>query len=165
MATLDINAAPETKILRAFETILKCDPTLKRVVKVWRTWREKPGQNPPFAIAQVPPGQVAIRITPTNGPDEWLFPGTFKGAVYLHFECLIQGGDADDPLNLWHAIKLAFYTGVANTQNANQQALIAAGAYTGLPLFSAPFGYAGTDATFWECQGTCKIETMLTFNS
>ena len=165
MATLSLNPAPETKILRAFEAILKADPTLKRVVKVWRTWRERPGQNPPFGIAQVPDGQAAIRITPTAGPDEWKFPGAFKGAIYLHFELLVKGGDADDPLNLWNAVKQAFYVpDNPAAQNANWNTLQAAGAYT-LPIFSAPFGYVDTDSTFWECQGTCRIETLLTFAS
>jgi len=165
VATLDLNMAPETAVLRAFETILKTDPTLKRVVKVWRTWKEKPGQLPPFGIAQCPDGQAAIRITPTAGPDQWKFPGAFVADLFLHFEMFVKGGDADDPLNLWHAIKLAFYpVNNAAAQNAHWATLQAAGAYS-LPIFSAPFGYVGTDATFWECQGTCKITVQLTFAS
>jgi hypothetical protein len=158
MATLDLNASPRTTVLRKIETILKMDPTLKRVVGTWRTWREKPGQNPPFGIEQAV-GRVAIRLTPINGPDTWKFPNAFVGWLYINCEYLILGADADDPLNFWWAIENAIYPGGTGT-NANVAALQAAGAYSGLTEFSIPGYDESPDGTFWACKGQMRIEVL-----
>jgi len=156
MALLDLNTSPRTAVLRQIETILKTNATLKRVVKTWRTWREKPGQNPPFGIEHAP----AVRITPSNGPEDWRYPTSFVGPLYLNIEYLLIGADADDPLNFWWALELALYPGGAGTL-ANIQALQQAGANDGLVVFSQPGMDPGPDGTFWNCIGQMRIDVRL----
>lgn len=155
MPNLDLNAAPRTKVFRKIETILKTNATLKRVVKHWRTWREKPGQNPPFNIDLAP----IVRITPTTGPELWRFPNAFVGPLYLNVEYLLLGGDADDPFNFWGAIENAIYPGGEQTF-LNVQALQQAGAYSGLVEFSSPGFDPEPDGTFWACTGQMKIDIL-----
>jgi hypothetical protein len=158
--TLDVNDGVEVAVYRKFVTILKNDNTLKRIVHVWRTWEDVPGQHPDFGIAQCPPGKVAVRITPTNGPDEWLFPGSFRGVIFLQIDFLIRGSHVNDPLNFWWLLKRGFYSTTYATLQTNVQALTAVGAYTGQPLFSQ-LQYQGEDPSFWSCRGLAKIETQL----
>ncbi len=155
MATLDLNTSPRTAVFRKIETILKTNATLKRVVKTWRFWSEKPGQNPPFNIDLAP----AVRVTPTNGPETWKFPNAFMGPMYLNFEYLLKGCDADDPLNFWWAIATAIYPGGQLTNN-NVQALQQAGAYSGLIEFSVPGYDSDPDGNFWACSGQLKIDVL-----
>ena len=158
--TIDVNPGVEVAVYRKFCTILKNDATLKRIVHVWRTWDEQPGQHPDFGINQCPTGKVAVRITPTNGPDEWLFPGSFRGVLFLQIDFLIRGSHVDDPLNVWWYLKRGFYSTTYATLQANVQALTAVGAYTGQPLFSQ-LQYIGEDPAFFACRGLAKIETQL----
>jgi hypothetical protein len=158
MPLLDLNPSPVTKVLRKVESILKVDPTLKRTVKTWRTWREKPGQNAPFGSDLPLP---AVRITPINGPQFWKFPDAFVGDLYLRFEMLLQGCDVDDPLNLWWAMETALYPGGAQTLT-NITALQQAGAYSGLAEFSLPAYDDSPDGNFWLATGQMKIAVLLT---
>jgi hypothetical protein len=134
---LDLNTSPRVAVLRQVELILKNDPTLKRVVKTWRTWKELPGQNAPFGTDVPLP---AVRITPANGPDLWRFPDAFVGKLYLQFEMLLFGSIAEDTYNLWFAMCTAIYPGSAGvvTTSSNIQSLQKAGANTGLVEFSMP---------------------------
>jgi hypothetical protein len=155
MATLDLNKAPRTAVFRATETILKTDPTLNRVVNIWRFWREAPGQNAPFGIDQLGKSRVAIRVSPTTGPNSWTFPEAFVGPLFLNFECLILGADADDPFNLWWAIQRAIYPQSNPLQNI--AALQAAGAHTGLYEFTIPCQLENPDSELWKMGGQARI--------
>ena len=157
MPSLDLNTSPRISVLRLVETILKNDPTLKRVVKTWRTYKEKPGQNAPFGTDLPLP---AIRITPATGPDMWRYPDAFVGALYLNFEVLLQGQEAKDVFNLWYALCNAIYPGGTGT-NANIQALQIAGANSGLVEFSAPAYDPTPDGNMWLAVGQMKIDVRL----
>jgi hypothetical protein len=155
MPNLDLNQSPRAAVFRKIQTILQTNPTLKRVVRHWRFWREKPGQNPPFNIDLAP----IVRVTPTNGPETWKFPNAFVGPLYLNVEYLLLGGDADDPQNFWWAIETAIYPGGA-LSTANVQALQQAGAYSGLTEFSIPGYDESPDGLFWACSGQMKIDVL-----
>ncbi len=155
MGLLDLNMSPRAAVLRQIETILKTNATLKRIGLKWRTWKETPGQNPPFGVDLAP----IIRITPTNGPETWKFPNAFVGPLYLNCEYLLKGSDVEDPLNLWWAIETAIYPGGALT-TANVQALQQAGAYSGLTEFSIPGYDESPDGLFWACSGQMKIDVL-----
>lgn len=157
MPSLDLNTSPRISVLRLVETILKNDPTLKRVVKTWRTYKEKPGQSAPFGTDLPLP---AIRITPATGPDMWRYPDAFVGALYLNFEMLIQGQEAEDVFNLWYALCVAMYPGGGGTQT-NIQALQVAGANSGLVEFSAPAFDPTPDGSMWLAVGQMKIDVRL----
>jgi hypothetical protein len=157
MPVLDLNTSPRIAVLRQVETILRNDPTLKRVVKTWRTWKEKPGQNAPFGTDNPLP---AIRITPTTGPDMWRYPDAFVGPLFLNFEMLIPGQEAEDVFNLWYALCNAVYPGGGVTQT-NISALQTAGANSGLVEFSAPAFDPTPDGEMWLANGQMKIDVRL----
>ncbi len=158
MPLLDLNPSPAGLVLRKIESILKVDPTLKRTVKTWRTWREKPGQNAPFG-SDIP--LPAIRITPINGPELWKFPDAMVAPLFLNCEMLLQGCDVEDLFNLWWAIQRAIYPGGQQTLT-NITALQQAGAYSGLTEFSMPAYDESPDGNFWLGTGQLKIDVLYT---
>ena len=160
MATLkQLPVSPRTKVYRALCSILQHDPVLSTVIKPdnFRTWAGKSHDNIVFEFSNSP----SLRITPTNGPEEWKFPDAFMGWLYLNCEMLIPGTDADDELNLWWAIERAIYPEDYEAQQANVRALQLAGAYSGLTDFSQPaFDPAPTDR-FFACSGQIRIQVLL----
>jgi hypothetical protein len=164
MPLLDLNSSPRIAVMRQVETILRTNPTLKRVVKTWRTWREKPGQNAPFGLDVELP---AVRITPANGPDIWRYPDAFVGPLYLNFEMLIQGTEAEDPYNLWFAMCNAIYPGSSATPSTqtNITNLQTAGANSGLVEFSSPAFDPSPDGNNWLAVGQMKIDVRLQLNT
>jgi hypothetical protein len=160
MPSLDLNTSPRIAVMRQIETILKTNPTLKRVVKTWRTWKEKPGQNAPFGTDSDLP---AVRITPVSGPDIWRFPDAMVGPLYLNFEMLLQGSELEDVFNLWYALCNAIYPGSSATPSTqtNISALQTAGANTGLVEFSSPAFDPSPDGSMWLAQGQMKIDVRL----
>ena len=77
---------------------------------------------------------------------------------------LINGGDADDTLNLWWAIVKAIYPGGAATL-ATVQALQQAGANSGLAEFSQPAFDDEPDGVFQAAMGQIKIDVRLDINN
>lgn len=146
--------------MRQIESILKTNPVLKRTVKTWRTWREKPGQNSPFGTDSDLP---AIRISPVNGPDIWRYPDALVGPLYLNFEMLIPGSEYEDVFNLWFALCTAIYPGSSATPSTQTiiTSLQAAGANSGLVEFSSPAFDPTPDGNMWLALGQMKIDVRL----
>ena len=160
MATLkQLPVSPRTKVYRAVVAILQHDPVLSNVIKPenFRCWAGSSKDNMVFEFSNSP----SLRVTPTNGPEEWIFPTAFRGWLYLQCEMLLAGTDVDDVFNLWFAIERALYP----DDYASQQAMVAklqqAGAYTGLPEFSQPAFDAQPADKFFAATGQIKIEVLL----
>ena len=151
---LDLNTSEIVAVYDALLLILQQNATIKRTVKTWRTWRDKPGQNGPFEVG---PGLPAIRVTPVNGPEQWRYPHAMVGTLYLNFEVLVAGSDVRDVLNLWRALQIAIYPGGAGTM-ASIQALQAAGANSGLAEFTVPAYDDTPDGANLLAKGQMKID-------
>lgn len=159
MATLALPSSPRILIYRAIERTLKTNPVLKRTVKEWRTWTEKPGQSAAFNINVAP----AIRLTPSNGPAEWLYPEAMVNTVFIDVEMQLATPDVDDVFNLWYAIEKALYPGGPATL-ANIAAFQAIGAKTGYAMFSMPAFDPAPDGSMQTAFGQIKIEVRIDFN-
>ena len=154
MATiLQLPTSPRTKVYRAIDNALRRDPVLSSVVKAdsFRSWSGKGKDTTEFTYSMAP----AIRLTPMNGPEQFAFPSAMKGWLYINVEMLLTGTDYDDVMNLWWALELALYT------QGVPQALNAAGAYSGLCLFSQPAFDPSPADRYFAATGQIKIEVLL----
>lgn len=160
IATLKtLPTSPRTKVFRAVVALLQQNPVILSCIKPdsFRSWSGRSHDAIEFSSSMYP----AIRITPTNGPEGWIFPTAMRGWLYLNVDMLIFGTDADDQLNLWWAVEKAIYPDVYSQQQANVAALQAAGAYTGLCEFSQPAFDPLPIDKIWAATGQIKIEILL----
>jgi hypothetical protein len=133
--SLDLDPANETKVFRRLVAILQADPTLARLVRPrsWFTWTGDPNEGAEFASGEAP----AFRLTPDPGGDAWFGPEAMINYLMVNVEIYLQGTNADDLMNLWGAVRRAFYPRDHAAQLAIQRSLRDAGAETGLVEFTA----------------------------
>jgi hypothetical protein len=155
--------SPRTKVFRAMMSILKHDPVLTSVVKgpSFRTWDGSATDTADFSNATCP----ALRFLPTNGPEQFQFPDAQVGPLFVEVHMLVAGNNVDDPQNLWWAIERAIYPTDWNKRVANQSALQAAGAKTGLVFFTQPAFDPGPENRYFACQGQMKVDVLLQLNT
>lgn len=158
---IDLNMSPRTMVFRKIESILRNDPTLKRVVKTWRTWEGKTTDVEPLT----PIGGPAIRLTPVNGEERFVFPDAQKGQLIVGIEAAVAGTFVDDPTNLWWAIERAIYPPDQTARQNIQQALNQAGSTTGLCTFSPPSYQQDEGNINWFVSGQIKTEVLLNLNA
>ncbi len=163
MATISLNQSVRASVFRKVVEIVRIDPTCKRLFREGslKAWTGKPQDAGPLALEQSP----CLRLTPGAGPETWSFPDAMVGALFLDLELVIKGTDADDVMNVWEAIQRAIYPVNQTARLANIAALQAAGAYTGLPSFSAPAVDLHPDGAGFFCTGQIKIDVLLQLNS
>lgn len=102
---LGLPAAPETIAYRAVERILKSDPTLNRAVRCWTSWKGDPGDG----IAPTPAACPHVALSPMPGPTGWETEEQHNASLYFRIEPAVAGTNADELLNLWHAIRQALF--------------------------------------------------------
>lgn len=134
MATLNLPTDPRTAVWRLIVAQLQADPDLAREVAVWITWTGEDADNSPLFDLPSP----ALRLTPVIGPQSWYDAASERGSLVIEVEAWITGNDVEDMLNLQGAIEGALYPADSAAQWAFQQALVAAGAITGLIEFNDP---------------------------
>jgi hypothetical protein len=164
MATLkSLPTSPRTLVFRTIVQILKADPVLSSVIRPGslRAWSGSGHDSMEFSFSQAP----AIRITPSNGPEEFKFPDALTGALYLNVEMLVAGTDADDELNLWWAIERAIYPFDQAKRTAIVLQLQQASAYTGLCTFTQPAFDPEPQNKFFAATGQIKIDVLLQVNT
>lgn len=153
---LDLNDAPRTSVYRKLVSLVRNDATIKRICRPTsiRAWDGLPQDAGEFSVNIAP----AIRFTPIGGPDAFWSPGSMRGPLFLQVEMVVKGTNVDDLMNLWWAVVRAIYPAVQSQTNANIQALLAAGAYTGLAEFTMPaFDATPQDNSFYG-NGQIKID-------
>ena len=94
---LPLPAAPETQAFRAFETVLKDDPTLSPIVRTWVTWT---GSNddllePTFSNCPY------IRLSPFPAGSDWVTEGQHSSPLVIRIQAAVSGSRADNLLNFW----------------------------------------------------------------
>jgi hypothetical protein len=161
--SLDLPQSPRDAVLRAMEKIVRGDATFQRIVKPgsFRTWSGEPTDAKEFAIEHAP----ALRWTPMNTGEQFRTPDTMSGDLLLNCEVLIRGNNVSDLLNFWWMVTRCFYPPLLTARNANIQTLQAAGARSGLVLFSQPAFDPGPDGVFMAGQGQIKIEIQSQINT
>lgn len=130
--SLALPTAPHTAIYRAAVNILRSDPTL-RVVHTWRTWVGGPTDVQPISPNLCP----AIGLFPAEGPDSFYGPSGFRGNLVITVVVAVTGTNVDNLMNLYHAVRKAFYPEEAAARTVIRKALLAAGCLNeDQPLFT-----------------------------
>ncbi len=162
--SLDLPISPRAAVFRAMETIVRQNATFQRVVKPdrFRTWQGHPRDIKPFSYQEAP----CLRWTPMNTGEEFKTPDTMAGDLLVNCEAIIAGSCCDDLTNFWWMLTRCFYPqGGGAPRQAIIQMLQAAGARSGLVLFSQPAFDPGPDGVFFAGQGQIKIEIQSQLNS
>ena len=157
MAITQLPVCPRTTVFRKICSILKQDQVLSSVIKPgsFRTWSGASHDSIEFSVSMAP----AVRLTPTTGPENAKFPYGRVGKLYIQAEMLLAGTDIDDVLNLWWAMEQALYP--PSNPGAFITVLQAAGAYSGLPLFSQPAYDESPADRFFAAIGQIQIDVLL----
>jgi len=160
---LALPVSPRTKVFRAIVAVLKADPVLSNAIKpdAFRSWAGVSLDNQEFSFSMAP----AIRLTPTNGPEGFLFPDAQVGDLYINVEMLVSGTNVDDQQNLWWAIERAIYPADYTAKTTIIQNLQNAGANTGLCFFSQPAFDPEPKDRFFAATGQIKIAVRLQLNT
>ncbi len=162
--SLDLPTSPRAAVFRAMETIVRQNATFQRVVKPdrFRTWEGHPRDIKPFSYQEAP----CLRWTPMNTGEEFKTPDTMAGDLLVNCEVIVAGSCCDDLTNFWWLLTRCFYPqGGGAPRQAIIQTLQAAGARSGLVLFSQPAFDPGPDGVFFAGQGQIKIEIQSQLNS
>lgn len=102
---LALPAGAETVAFRAFDLVLRTDPTLSRVVKTWSSWKGEPLD----AVAPCPATCPFIQIAPRPAGASWEAEGLHREPLYVSVFVAVTGTDVDELLNLWAAIRSAVF--------------------------------------------------------
>ena len=129
LAPLPLNQGPRSLAFRTIEKVLKADPVLGRVVKTWRTWEGKSGED---KLPESPGLCPYIRLTPFTGSDDRVASRgsgmtLTESPIYLHVTTAVEGTRWDDSANLWDAIEAALFPQDFNARPAFEAVLNAAG--------------------------------------
>jgi hypothetical protein len=165
MATLELPDSPLTKVARAVEVVLRDDPTLDRVVDLFK------GSGDALSDRSGEPKdrRVAVRYRFRPGATDWYGPNAFAGPLDVDLTLDVEGLDPDDPMNLWFAIQRAFYPAPPDDPDGSkrlaiQQALRQAGAETGEVEFMQPADdpdEAPADSR-WRAAGRLRVQVVTT---
>ena len=161
---LDLPTSPRVAVFRAMETIVRGNSVFNRIVKPdrFRTWQGEPRDIKPFSYQEAP----CLRWTPMNTGEEFKTPDTMAGDLLINCEVIIAGSCCDDLTNFWWLLTRCFYPqGGGAPRQAIIQTLQAAGARSGLVLFSQPAFDPGPDGVFFAGQGQIRIEIQSQLNS
>ncbi len=161
---LDLPQSPRDAVFRAMETIVRQNATFQRIVKPssFRTWQGNPEDAKEFTFEIAP----AMRWTPQNTGEQFRTPDTMSGDLLINCEVLLKGTNVSDLTNFWWMVVKCFYpSGNVSLRNANIQALMSAGARSGLVLFSQPAFDPGPDGVWLAGQGQIKIEIQSQLNT
>jgi hypothetical protein len=160
---LDLPTAPRVNVFRAIESMIRNDPTISRTVKPesLRAWSGATADAKNFTIEHSP----AIRLTPTSGPEQFYTPDSMSGDLIINVEMLVKGSNADDIANLWYALERVFYPAASSDKFKRVAALQAAGATTGLLLFSVPAFDSDPDGVFMAAAGQMRITVDVRLNT
>lgn len=159
---LPLPKSPHTSVFRAIVGLLTNDLVLRNIFKTGslRSWSGGNFDTLEFSYSIAP----AIRLTPANGPEQFWSPNAQVGALLINCEILIAGTNVDDVQNLWWAIEKAIYPADHTKAAANVAALQAAGAHSGLVLFSQPAFDSEPSDKFFAAMGQMKIDVRKQFN-
>jgi hypothetical protein len=105
--TLGLPSGEHGRCFRAVDDHLRADPVLKRVIKTWRSYRgDKIDASPP-TIDQAP----WIRLTLGAGGATMASERQKNFPLTIHIDTFVKGLIAEDPTDLWDAIRSALFPG------------------------------------------------------
>lgn len=151
----NLPVAPEVRLFRVLDAVIRADPTVKAAVKVFRSWQGHATDKNPPTSGQLP----FVRLTPRASPEQPWAPETQIGTLFIDVEIVVESFCSDDIMNLWYAIQLSVNPPTAAVKNPLVKRLQDAHAHKGLVYFSAPAfdKDGGADGQFSAVAGM-KIE-------
>jgi hypothetical protein len=104
---LDLAPGPETIAFRCVESILRDDPVLKRVISKngWYSWLGDAQDDSDATLSSCP----WIRLTPQAGDSDWESENQHRSPLLVGIELAVAGTNADQLMNLWHAVRRALF--------------------------------------------------------
>jgi hypothetical protein len=155
-----LQKSPRSKVFRAIVKILEHDRVLSNVIKpeAFRSWSGGSKENLEFTFALAP----ALRLTPANTEEHFWAPNAMVGQLFINCEMLVAGTNVDDVNDLWYAIERAIYP--TNNMQANIPTLQAAGAHSGIVLFSQPAYDPEPQDKFFAAIGQMKVDVRINVN-
>jgi len=102
---LELPDCHEVIAFRAIETVLKTDPTLKRVTKHFNAWTGDPSDviGPTFALCPY------LQISPAPMPSNWESEGQHSMPMAIGLLCVVAGSNRDQLMNYWATIRHALW--------------------------------------------------------
>ena len=102
---LELPDCHEVKAFRAIETILRNDPTLKRVTRHFNAWTGAAEDvlGPTFALCPY------LQISPAPQPSDWESEGQHKMPMSIALLCCVAGSNRDQLMNYWAVIRRALW--------------------------------------------------------
>lgn len=162
MAIPGLKESQYTQVFRAICQRLQTDPVLKGAGVKWQVW------GGPFDASGQTLGLTPnVRLTPQLGGSDWYAPESHIVPLIISVEMLVDGTNADDPLNLWAAIEEAFYPpGDRDDINAWILSLTQSPYYavTGQITFIAPASIQQADENQFRCAGQMKLDLRRIIN-
>ena len=162
---LDLPTSPRAAVFRAMETIVRQNSVFNRIVKPdrFRTWQGRTQRHQAVLVS----GGALYSLDPDEHGRGIQDSGHDGRRPTHQLRSHRRGRRAvDDLTNFWWLLTRCFYppSGGAPRQ-AIIQTLQAAGARSGLVLFSQPAFDPGPDGVFFAGQGQIKIEIQSQLNS
>ena len=102
---LDLPAAEETLAFRAVETILRDDPALKAVTKLFLSWKGEVEDIWKPSVSTCP----FLRITPIAGPSRRETEMEHRMPLDIEIMAAVLGSNSDNITNYWACIRRALF--------------------------------------------------------
>lgn len=164
MPKLDLDDSPHSKVYAEIVRTLKDDGTLGRVVKTWSFADGSPTDIQEPSVGQCP----SVTLRPAQGTERFYGPQGMIGPLFVDIEVAVAGTDATDAMNLYWAIRRAFYPTNAALCTAIHQALVAAGAEAHYVLQFTQGRYtareSADDGAIWIAQGQITLNVVSDLN-
>jgi len=117
---LQLKESPEVSIFRGVVKVIREDPTLKRIGLNVNAWEDSPDDLKEITADLCP----HVEISPSAGETRWSEANQHKSDFNIDFLLTVNGTNADDVLNLWHAIREALLPTTDATLRAKVQAYL-----------------------------------------
>ena len=165
MPKLDLDQSPHSKVYAEIVRTLRDDPTLSAVVKTWSFADGSPTDLQSPTVGQCP----SVTLRPAEGPERFYGPQGMIGPLFVDIAVAVAGTDAAAAMNLYWAIRRAFYPrNNAALCTAIHQALVAAGAEAHYVLQFTQGRYtareSADDGAIWIAQGQITLNVVSDLN-
>lgn len=97
--------AEETIAFRAVDSILRTDPTLKRILRDYNAWTGDPSD----IAAPVPSTCPNLQIAPKPSSSKWETEGMHAMPFTVAITAAVNGSNCDQLMNLWGAVRRALW--------------------------------------------------------
>ncbi|WP_165231357.1 hypothetical protein [Aquisphaera insulae] len=120
---LALPASPERLAFRAVDSILREDPTLRRVVKAFSSWTGEAADSLPPTLARLP----YLATGPLPSSSSWEAEGMHRVDFTIGLRLVVAGTDVDPLLDLWGAVRDALWPAEMARLNAIRAKVAAVG--------------------------------------